>query len=227
MKGLLDPNCFWNLVFLTGAGITVLTALGGPINITVKSATVSIIPRIPRSRQARFFVTGIGLMAISMIVIGLTHWGGIVSDVGRESSTTPKQEPAQSSWMAPFSITATALASTQDTAQLADFNLLQEHTKIVPNQFGGRVAIHLDDVHLIGSTRILVFVTDGKVDENSEISYGIMRKRISDPNVLADMKISEAAGVDFSFGGKQYHLSIKLKWYLFGKDYAHVTLFER
>ena len=226
MKGLLDPNCFWNLVFLTGAGITALTALGGPISITVKSTAVSIIPKIPKSRQARFFVTGTGLMTISMLMIVLTHWGGLVSDAGSESSASQKEVPEHRSWTAPFRITDTVLAATDADAPLAEFKVVQEHARIVPNLFEGRVAIYITDVHLIGSTRILVFLTEEQLDENSEISYESLRKRIPDQNVLADTKISDSAGVDFSLSGKQYHLSIKLKWYLVGKDYAHITLSE-
>jgi hypothetical protein len=227
MKGLLDPNCFWNLVFLTGAGITVLTGLGGPINITVKGTAVSIIPKVPKSRQARFFVTGIGLMAISILMIGVTHWGGLVSDVPSDSSRHSDPKPAQSSFLAPFSITYTVLAAAQDKALLSEFKVPQDRPKIVPNQFGGRVAVYVNDVHLIGSSKIIVFATDERLDENTAISYESMRKRIPDKDVLADTKISERDGVDFNFGGKLYHLSINLKWYLFGTDYALIQLFEK
>ncbi|HEY7544593.1 MAG TPA: hypothetical protein VID27_06915 [Blastocatellia bacterium] len=218
MSSLLNPNYFWNIAFLTGACMAIFAGLGGPIEINVKGNTLRLLPRISRASRPRYFFTGLALMLISVFMVAATNWGGIRDngDSSGGNSTTPAA--------APLSITFTAMAATQNKP-VAEFKLVQNQV-VVPGVFGGRLAVYIGEVRLVGSSNLIIFKTDERWDAGARFSYEDMKRRIPGQNIIAEGNLSSGQSIRFGFEGKQYNLTGKLKWYVVGEDFAEIKIFE-
>lgn len=227
MESLLDPNCFWNIVFLTGAVISLLAGFNQPVRANVpigERETIVELPAIVASRHRRYFITGVLLMSVSVVMIALSHSKGLVSPVQGDTPPPPVGAAKQNSptFQLPFTLAVSAATQAPDGVT-SKFSILQRQVKI-PSEFGGKLAVYLYDIHLFGSSRILVFVPKGSVKDTERASYDNLKQRVSGTDIIADTRLSEKRGIDFNLDGRQYYLSAKINWYIIGEDYAEISI---
>lgn len=221
MKEFLSLNSFWNIVFLSGFVLTVLSGtpipLPGPGTDGPRRAL-----QVPRHKQKSFFVCGLLLILVSLLMVGATHWAGLISPK-RESAGGAEPE-ARTTRMPSLSFGLASPAFAQELGHEAArdvtrFELLQRHVHPLGGELQG-LSVYLSDVHLIDTSRVIIFRNQSDPQTSQAGEYDSFRTRIPDSAILLDAKLSQNNQLRFKLDGKEYAIRAQYRWYPIGQDFA-------
>jgi hypothetical protein len=217
MEKLLNPNSFWNLVFLAGTGMTIVS-VASPLRIPWKGDEVLI--RIPVKKQKTFLILGIVLIAISLIIVSIPSWAGFFSPAEKSPDTFSRETALNRIESFGFSLTQAAYAAetTDDSESVASFRLVQRRYLTINKHFEGKLGVYLGDVHLVNPNRIVLFVPQASMPPKGKLES--MNTVVPPGSIIAAANITDGQSLEFTFEGKKYKLLAHFDWYIVGEDYG-------
>lgn len=221
MSEILNPNNFWNLVFLVGTGLIVMSATRISIPVPWRKDQRLDLSRVPKGKQTLFCALGVFLVVIAVLMAGFSHWAGLVSP--KASGVPGKAVGSVTTWIL-LDAGGIALADSSDSHPVAQLDILQRHVALPEDRLKG-LGIYIGDIHLFQSSVLIVFrADDTDLDIVREYRPNDIRERVRDKEVLIDDRISRGDRIVFEFDGTRYVLQARLRWYVVGEDFAEVTV---
>lgn len=218
---LLNPNSFWNVVFLTGAVMTLLSAT--PVKIPCLKGD-AIVLRIPVRKQRAFLILGVALIVVSLIIVSIPNWSGLLSPAEKSPDTFSRELAMNPVEGISFSLVPAAYAQSPAESQtpeaVANFQLVQRRSLTLNKHFDGELGVYLGDVHLVDPSRIVLYVTSPGMSLPTKMKDEEVSTMVPPGSIIADATLSDGQSLEFTFKGEKYKLLAHFNWYVVGEDYG-------
>jgi hypothetical protein len=223
MSTLLNPNSFWNLVFLAGIILIILGVINGKAKIWEVFAG-----EVSRETQKWLRSLGAILVFVSIAFFCLSNWGGLVSPVtGGEAPKELDKHTSIQLVRAPANLAQVTVATTE-SKPVATITAVERHPTEAPKTFGDNVVVYVDTITLFGKSRLLICQTDVELGK-AEISYDAFKAALAKgkTKILSEKPVSKNEEIDFNWNDRAYHAKIELKWFVKGKGFAVIEVYTR